>query len=100
MATEMTLAVVERASAAYVTSYLFGQQVQLFGLKNVTMNGKRGVARGFQWDTKRRAVYLFDDNKEMAVKPENIKLVVDDIEQHGISDEATRRAQRILCNIQ
>lgn len=41
------------------------------------MNGKRGVARGFLAlaERSRRAVYLIDDQNEIAVKPEKIRLI-------------------------
>ena len=100
MATEMTMNVVERASGAYPTSYLFGKLVELTGLKNEAMNGKRGIAGGYVWETKRRTVYVFDDDKQISVKPENIKTVPEGVEEQDYNDEAAFRKKRILCNIQ
>jgi len=102
MATDMTLAVVERAAAAYETSHLFGRQVELTGLRgNPAMNGKRGIARGYHSTSKRRAVYLFADTKQIAVKPENLKLVVEgDGAGEEDADAAIRNGKRNLCNLQ
>jgi hypothetical protein len=95
VATEMTMAVVKQASAAYKTSHLFGKEVELCGLKTQAMNGKRGIARGYQCKIGRRAVFVYDENRLIAFKPENIKLV----NGQGEDDEIIR-SKRILCNLQ
>jgi len=74
MATNMTMEVVTMCIEAAESCHVFGQEVELFGLKNENMNGKRGVGRGFDAVTGRRAVYLFDDKKQVALKPANIRL--------------------------
>lgn len=74
MATKMTLKVAEMCIAASQSSHFFGKEVELFGLKNESMNGKRGIGRGFHTDTGRRSVYIFDEKNQVAVKPENIRL--------------------------
>jgi hypothetical protein len=53
------------------------EEIMLTGLKTPQMNGKRGVARGFLAlaERSRRAVYLIDDQNEIAVKPEKIRLI-------------------------
>ena len=93
MATEMTMDVVERAASAYHSSYFFGKKVILKGLDDETMNGKEGIARGYEWSSKCRLVYLLDDDKQISVKPENIELV-------DQNDGTNKMDQRNLCNIQ
>jgi hypothetical protein len=91
MATDMTMEVVQRAAKAYETSYLFNQEVELAGLTgNTSMNGLRGIARGYHYSTGRRAVYLHDQGKQVSVKPENVKLV----------DPSTESNERKLCDLQ
>jgi len=75
MATPMTMEAVRMCSAAAESSHLFGKEVVLRGLNAEGLNGKRGVARGYVVSSSRRVVYLIDDEKELAVKPENIALV-------------------------
>jgi hypothetical protein len=75
MATDMTMKVVDMCIPAAQSSHLFGKDVELYGLSNETMNGKRGIARGYIAGTGRRAVYLLDQKKEMAIKPGNIRLI-------------------------
>ena len=72
MATKMTLKVVDMCITAAQSSHFFGQEVELFGLKNEAMNGKCGIGRGFYHDTRCQSVYLFDDKKQVAVLPENV----------------------------
>jgi hypothetical protein len=74
MATSMTMEVVDMCIRAARSSHLFGKDVELHGLKNVDMNGLKGVAGGFDPDSERRAVYLPDQQKEVWVKPINIRL--------------------------
>jgi len=91
MATDMTMEVVQRAAKAYETSYLFNQEVELAGLTgNTSMNGLRGIARGYHYSTGRRAVYLHGQGKQVSVKPENVKLV----------DPSTDSNERKLCDLQ
>ena len=45
---------------AYQSSHLFAKEVQLYGLANASLNGSRGICRGFVEETNRRAVYLLD----------------------------------------
>jgi hypothetical protein len=59
---------------------MFNQQVELIGLGDSAKNGLRGIARGFQPSNGRRAVYLYDEKRQISVKPENIKLVDTSIE--------------------
>lgn len=74
MATQMTMDVVTMCIEAAESSYLFGEEVELFGLKNDDMNGKRGVARGFVTESGRRAVFIGADKRQVAVRPDNIRL--------------------------
>jgi hypothetical protein len=74
MATDMTMKVVDMCIPAAQSSHLFGKDVDLYGLSNESMNGKGGIARG-GIGTGRRAVYLLDQSKEMAIKPGNIRLI-------------------------
>jgi len=74
MATKMTLKVAEMCISAAQSSHFFGKEVELFGLKNESMNGKRGIGRGFQADTGRRSVYILDEKQQVAVKPEYVRL--------------------------
>lgn len=69
MATEMTLDAVDFCICAAQTSHLLGRDVELRGLRNVALNGARGVAGG----SDRRVVYLFDKEREIAMKPANIR---------------------------
>ena len=91
MATDMTMKVVEMCIPAAQSSHLFGKDIELYGLSNESMNGKRGIARGYITGTGRRAVYLLDQKKEMAIKPGNIRLI-------GAQNEAEPRPN--LCDIQ
>jgi hypothetical protein len=92
MATKTTMKIVERAAKSYETSYLFDQEVELTGLTDESKNGLRGFARGFKSSSGRRAVFLCDQGKQVAVKPENIKLVG--------SSTSTKLDERNLCDVQ
>jgi hypothetical protein len=91
MATDMTMQVVDMCIPAAQSSHLFGKNVELYGLSNESMNGSPGIARGYIAGTGRRAVYLLDQNKEMAIKPGNIRLI-------DAPNEAEPRPN--LCDIQ
>lgn len=94
MATATSMEMVKFCSAAAESSHLFWRQVKLSGLNNKALNGKRGVCRGYLVETGRRAVYVVDKEKEIAVKPENLVLVNDDVTTLPIE----RRPK--LCDIQ
>jgi hypothetical protein len=72
MATKMTVEVVDVCIRAAKVHHLFGKSVQLHGLKTKDMNGKIGIAGGFDPDVDRRSVYLMEDQHENWVKVENI----------------------------
>lgn len=91
MATKMTMEVVSLCIQAAESSHLFNNEVELVGLKNETMNGKLGVARGIDTATGRRAVYVCDEKKQIAVKPENIRL-------HNAQQSVSERPK--LCDVQ
>lgn len=75
MATNMTLEVVDMCIRAAKNHHMYGKEVQLHGLNTQEMNGKVGVAGGFNSDSGRRSVYLQGDGREVWIKPENMKLV-------------------------
>eukprot|EP00980_Cylindrotheca_fusiformis_P018393 scaffold6052_cov118-Cylindrotheca_fusiformis.AAC.6 len=83
MATAMTLDVVDMCIVAAKSSYLCGQDVELFGLNKEEMNGKRGVAGGFNPDAGRRAVYIPSLDKELWAKPSNIRCVDEELERQN-----------------
>ena len=91
MATPMTMEVVRMCSAAHQSSHLFGKQVVLQGLQTTELNGKRGIVRGYVVQSARRVVYLYEDEKEMAVKPENLVLA---------DGSTTVEPPRKLCDLQ
>lgn len=72
MATNTTMEIATMCIEAAESSHFFGKEVELYDLKNETMNGKQGIARGYDTASNRRAVYIFSDEKQVAVKPENI----------------------------
>jgi hypothetical protein len=92
MATKTTMKIVERAAKAYETSHLFDQEVELTDLTDESKNGSRGFARGFQSACGRRAVFLCDEGKQVAIKPKNIKLIG--------GSTSTTFAKRNLCDVQ
>lgn len=75
MATDAYLKALDMCIAATKSSYMFGKEVELRGLQKASMNGRRGIARGYIVTTGRRTVYLLDDRRDIAVKPENMRLV-------------------------
>jgi hypothetical protein len=93
MATKTTMVIVEKASQACKTSHMFNQEVELTGLKDSAKNGLRGIARGFNCSNGRRVVHLCDEGTELAIKPENIKLVTGDPTNNNGSE-------RKLCDLQ
>ena len=82
MATKMTLSVVNMCIKAYESSRFFGKQVELHSLKTAAMNGMQGWCKGYVWQTHRRAVTIHrqttDKLETIGIKPENLKLVVED----------------------
>ena len=76
MATEMTLDVVDMCIEAGKSHCLHGKQVELYGLKTQEMNGRMGIAGGFDFDLKRRCVFMPEEKKEIWIKVENMKLAL------------------------
>jgi len=72
----LTIQIAELCIEANRSSHFFNQEVELHGLETATMNGKRGIARGYM--DGRRAVYVLADQREVWIKPENLRLVVGD----------------------
>ena len=75
MANDTSMKICDMCIRAHKSACLYDQEVELHSLSSESMNGMRGIGRGFVEETNRRAVYLFDRKKEVAVKPENIRLV-------------------------
>lgn len=75
MATKMTLEVSDMCIRAAKSHHMYGKEVQLRGLQTADMNGRIGVAGGFDADSGRRSVYLENDQREVWIKTENMKLV-------------------------
>lgn len=103
MATEMTMAVVERASAAYESSHFgYGRTVELVGLKKeqANMNGKRGIVQGYQWQSKRRTVHVLDDHESIDVKPKNMRLIGEEGDEAQEKQGSAAAKERVLCNLQ
>ena len=73
MATNMTLDVVDMCIRAAETHYMYGMSVELRGLKAEEMNGKVGIAGGFDVDSGRRSIFLPEEKREVWIKTENIK---------------------------
>jgi ankyrin repeat protein len=74
--TPMTLEIVDMCIRAAQTAHLYGKDVELHNLVSATnLNGLRGVAGGFDTETGRRSVYVPTINKEVSVKPVNIRLL-------------------------
>jgi len=69
----LTIQIAELCIEANRSSHFFNQEVELHGLETATMNGKRGIARGYM--NGRRGVYVFADQRVVAIKPENLRLV-------------------------
>lgn len=93
-ASQMTLDVVDMCIEASKSSDFYGKDVELHGLKKVEMNGCLGVVGGYDPDTQRRAVYLTDAEREVWVKPVNIRLV------QSREDTDQRNEKPILCDVQ
>lgn len=72
--TKMTLEVADMCIRAAKSHHLFGKNVKLHSLNTESMNGKVGIAGGFDPDSERRAVYLPDEIREVWIKVENISL--------------------------
>jgi len=62
----------------------------LHSLKNAAMNGKIGIARGFNVDNGRRVVYLPGEDTPVGLKPENLKL----------ANNKSPKALPNLCDVQ
>ncbi|CAJ1953007.1 unnamed protein product [Cylindrotheca closterium] len=77
MATDITLEIVDVCIEAAKTSHMCGRDVVLKGLHSAELNGKTGVAGGFDADSGRRSVYIRDLDREVWVKVENIELIDD-----------------------
>ncbi|KAL7478709.1 hypothetical protein ACHAW6_004458 [Cyclotella cf. meneghiniana] len=75
MANQMTLDVVDMCISAAKSHFLYGRDIELHGLKTAEMNGKMGVAGGFDCDSGRRSVLLKEEKREVWIKPENIRLL-------------------------
>jgi hypothetical protein len=82
VATKTTLQMVKYCVQAHASSQFLNQEVELHSLQNsASMNGKKGVTRGYNVDTGRRVVYLLLQGGEISttpvgIKPENLKLLV------------------------
>mmetsp|Transcript_49413 Transcript_49413/g.119862 ORF Transcript_49413/g.119862 Transcript_49413/m.119862 type:complete len:540 (+) Transcript_49413:84-1703(+) len=101
MATDMTMKVVEMTTEAYKSSCFFGKEVELTGLQKAPhLNGKKGIAKGYQVDSGRRAVFMLHDKKTMAVKPENLRLVSSSHQRHTTGDVVAGDRPEQLSNVQ
>lgn len=76
--TKMTLEVADMCIRGAKSHHLFGKDVKLHSLNTESMNGKVGVAGGFDPDSERRAVYLPDEKREAWIKIENMALTEKD----------------------
>jgi len=76
MSIKLTIDIAGLCIEANRSSHFFNQEVELHGLKTDSMNGKRGIARGYM--DGRRAVYVVADKREVWIKPENLRLVAGD----------------------
>jgi hypothetical protein len=90
MATKMTMQIVDWCVQAYQSSQFLNQEVELHSLKNASMNGKIGIARGFNVDNGRRVVYLPGEDTPVGIKPENLKL----------ANSKSPKALPNLCDVQ
>eukprot|EP00804_Cyclotella_cryptica_P013918 CCRYP_002436-RA/>CCRYP_002436-RA protein AED:0.29 eAED:0.29 QI:0/-1/0/1/-1/1/1/0/523 len=75
MANQMTLDVVDMCISASKSHFLHGRDIELHGLKTAEMNGKVGVAGGFDCDSGRRSIFLEEEKREVWIKPENVRLI-------------------------
>ncbi|KAL3794265.1 hypothetical protein ACHAWO_006509 [Cyclotella atomus] len=78
LATQMTLEVADMCIRAAKSHHLSGKDVKLHSLNTESMNGKVGVAGGYDPDSERRAVYLLEEKREVWIKIENMALAQDD----------------------
>jgi hypothetical protein len=98
MGTKMTLNVVEMCIEAAKSHHMFGFEVELFGLKAETWNGKRGIVGGFDPDTGRRSVFI--DGKPVKTKLENLRLIDDSIKPlTPLTDVRDRMGQVSLLEV-
>lgn len=100
-ATDMTLKIVDMCIRASESCKFYGKDVELHGLQKVEMNGRMGVAGGYDPDSERRAFYflLEDKVKEVWVKPANMMLVGNRLE--GSQNEGRDRTDEIpLTDVQ
>ena len=88
----MTLEATRYCIDAYQSSHLFGKEVELHSPKKEEMNGLRGICRGFVVETGRRSVYVFDQKRTVAMKPENLRLA-------GADDADVGTARLKLCDV-
>ncbi|EJK64939.1 hypothetical protein THAOC_14272 [Thalassiosira oceanica] len=77
MGTPTTVEIVGMCAEATRSHHLYSRDVELHGLNKAKMNGMVGVVGGYDVDTGRRSVYLSEENREVLVKLENLKLVED-----------------------
>lgn len=96
MATPTTMQIVDLCIRAAKSSYLYGREVELVDLKKADMNGLKGVAGGFDPDSERRVVYLLQSEKEVSVKPINLRLVND----HDLEPPGKIRPITMLADVQ
>jgi hypothetical protein len=75
MANPMSMEVADMCIVAARTSYFFGKEIELHGLKTAALNGVKGVAGGFDSNSGRRSIYIQDQEREIWVKPENMRLL-------------------------
>lgn len=90
MATDMSIQAAEYCIQAHESSQFFGKEVELHSLKTASTNGLRGICKGFVVSTGRRAIYLFDRQQTVGIKPENLKL----------ADGSASEERPKLCDIQ
>jgi hypothetical protein len=75
MATNMTLEVCDLCIEAHKSSFLQWQKVELHGLQQqASLNGVVGFCQGYLADNGRRSVFLIEEERKLAIKPDNLKL--------------------------
>jgi hypothetical protein len=102
LATQMTLEVADMCIRAAKRHHLSGEDVKLHSLNTESMNGKVGVAGGYDPDSERRAVYLLEEKREVWIKIENMALAQDDkLEKYppltDIQDRMGTISLHVLC---
>ncbi|CAJ1944044.1 unnamed protein product [Cylindrotheca closterium] len=65
--TQLSMELADMCIRAAKTSFLYGKDVVLEGLKSADMNGKKGVVGGYDPDTDRRSVYVPEDRTDVSL---------------------------------